>query len=136
MTLHTQATPLPDDISVAIRTFKQQLREQIGDVEALFARVSQRIESAIAEAKEEEQRYGTAWPIVTQESIAQGEVSNETLARIKRRGCVVVKQQFPREQALAWDQSLLDYLDLNDFDAQYRGPGDNFFGRQSLVTDR
>ena len=134
MTLHTQATPLPDDISVAIRTFKQQLREQIGDVEALFARVSQRIESAIAEAKEEEQRYGTAWPIVTQEAIAQGEVSNETLARIKRRGCVVVKQQFPREQALAWDQSLLDYLDLNDFDAQYRGPGDNFFG--SLEASR
>ncbi|MBU5379121.1 DUF1479 domain-containing protein [Pantoea septica] len=128
MTLHTQATPLPDDISVAIRIFKQQLREQIGDVEALFARVSQRIESAIAEAKEEEQRYGTAWPIVTHQAIASGEVSNETLARIKRRGCVVVKQQFPREQALAWDQSLLDYFDLNDFDAQYRGPGDNFFG--------
>ncbi len=66
--------------------------------------------------------------------LSQGKVSNETLARIKRRSCMVVKQQFPREQALAWDQSLLDYLDLNDFDAQYRGPGDNFFG--SLEASR
>ena len=134
MTLHTQATPLPEDISAAIRTFKQQIRQQIGDVEGLFARISQRITSAIAEAKAEEKHYGTAWPVVTQDAIAKGQVSSETLARIKRRGCVVVKQQFPREQALAWDRSLLDYLDLNDFDAQYRGPGDNFFG--SLEASR
>ena len=134
MTLQTQATPLPENISVAIRTFKQQLRQQIGDVDALFARISQHIERAIAEAKAEEQQFGTAWPVVEHSDIASGRVSNETLARIKRRGCVVVKKQFPREQALAWDQSLLDYLDLNDFDAQYRGPGDNFFG--SLEASR
>ncbi|WP_116426299.1 YbiU family protein, partial [Klebsiella pneumoniae] len=47
---------------------------------------------------------------------------------VKRRGCAVIKGHFPREQALAWDQSMLDYLDLNKFDEVYKGPGDNFFG--------
>ena len=134
MTVEKQVTPLPDDIGAAIRHFKQQLRQQIGDPAALFSEVCQHIEQAIAEAKADEQRYGSAWPIVTREEIAQGKVSDEILARIKRRGCVVVKQHFPREQALAWDRSLLDYLDENDFDAQYRGPGDNFFG--SLEASR
>jgi hypothetical protein len=32
---------------------------------------------------------------------------------IKRRGCAVIKGHFPREQALAWDNAMLDYLDLN-----------------------
>ncbi|WP_371239689.1 DUF1479 domain-containing protein [Pantoea sp. KPR_PJ] len=134
MTQQTHATPLPPDIDAAVIRFKQQARQQIGDVGALFNRVCQRIEQAIAEARDEEKQDGTAWPVVTFGEIASGTVSNETLARIKRRGCLVVKQQFPREQALAWDQSLLDYLDLNDFDAQYRGPGDNFFG--SLEASR
>lgn len=38
---------------------------------------------------------------------------------------------FPREQALAWDQSMLDYPDRNHFDEVYKGPGDNFFGTLS-----
>lgn len=46
----------------------------------------------------------------------------------------MIKGHFPREQALAWDQSMLDYLDLNKFDEVYKGPGDNFFG--TLTSSR
>ncbi len=35
----------------------------------------------------------------------------------------MIKGHFPREQALAWDQSMLDYLDKNHFDEVYKGPG-------------
>ncbi|WP_367144104.1 DUF1479 domain-containing protein (plasmid) [Pantoea sp. SGAir0180] len=127
-------TPLPEDISASIRDFKQRAREQIGDVERVFRQVCQKTEEAIAEARQEEAQTGSAWPIVTGEAIASGTVSPETRARIKRRGCVVVRQHFPREQALAWDADMLRYLDENQFDAQYRGPGDNFFG--SLEASR
>ncbi|MGS9092489.1 YbiU family protein, partial [Salmonella enterica subsp. enterica serovar Infantis] len=41
------------------------------------------------------------------------------------------KGHFPREQALAWNQSMLDYLDKNHIDEVYKGPGDNFFGTLS-----
>ena len=119
---------LPEDYKNSIRELKRTLREQIGDVEGLFQQVCQKIETEIAAAKADEARDGTAWPVVKWRDIAEGNISRETVDHIKRRGCVVVRQTFPREQALAWDQSLLDYLDNNDFDAVYKGPGDNFFG--------
>ncbi|MDL4915991.1 MAG: DUF1479 domain-containing protein [Enterobacterales bacterium endosymbiont of Blomia tropicalis] len=134
MTAKSHSTPLPQDVKKAIRNLKQQLRQQAGDVDALFAKVCSRIEKSIAEAKIDEQQTGSAWPSVTLAQIAKGQVSDETRQCIKQRGCLVVKQHFPRAQALAWDKSMLDYLDSNDFDQQYRGPGDNFFG--SLEASR
>jgi hypothetical protein len=133
MNVKLQHTALPTDISAAIRQFKQQIRQQIGDVEGLFRQVCQRTEQAISDAKAEERLNGSAWPVISPEEITQG-LTPETRESIKRRGCVVVKQHFPREQALAWDASMLRYLDENQFDAQYRGPGDNFFG--SLEASR
>ncbi len=88
-------TPLPEDISASIRNFKQRARKQIGDVERVFRQVCQKTEEAIAEARLEEAQTGSAWPIVTGEAIASGTVSPETRVRIKRRGCVVVRQHFP-----------------------------------------
>lgn len=130
----SRSTPLPDDVKTAIREMKQQLRQQIGDVDALFRQVCDNITAAIAEAKADEKRTGSAWPVVPMQDIAAGKVSDETRALIKRRGCVVIKQHFAREQALAWDKSMLDYLDHNRFDEHYRGPGDDFFG--SLAASR
>lgn len=61
-------------------------------------------------------------------------MSEATRNEIKRRGCAVIKDHFPREQALAWDRAMLDYLDANHFDDVYKGPGDSFFG--SLEASR
>lgn len=54
-------------------------------------------------------------------------MSDEQRAAIKRRGCAVIKGHFPREQALAWDTAMLEYLDRNHFDDVYKGHGDSFF---------
>lgn len=128
------STALPSDPAQNIRAMKHVLREQIGDVDALFKRVCQKIEEEIAAARADEQQFGSAWPILNYRDIAEGKISHESIAHIRRRGCLVVRQHFPREQALAWDQSMLDYLDKNEFDRLYRGPGDNFFG--SLEASR
>nr|WP_310616156.1 DUF1479 domain-containing protein [Pantoea cypripedii] len=125
---------LPDDHKAKIRLMKQQLRAQIGDVEGLFLQVKAKITQAIAEAKEDEAQRGTAWPVVSWRDIAEKNISQEQIDFIKRRGCVVVKQNFARDEALAWDKAMLDYLELNDFDNLYRGPGDTFFG--SLEASR
>jgi hypothetical protein len=69
--------------------------------------------------------------VLSYADIKAGRVSAEQREEIKRRGCAVIKGHFPREQALAWDQSMLDYLDRNHFDDVYKGPGDNFFGTLS-----
>nr|WP_314419354.1 DUF1479 domain-containing protein [uncultured Erwinia sp.] len=128
------STTLPEDHKALIRLMKKQLRQQIGDVEGLFAQVKHKITTEIARAKEEEAANGTAWPVINWSDISEKRITAEQIAAIKRRGCVVVKQTFPRDKALAWDTSMLDYLDRNDFDAQYRGPGDTFFG--SLEASR
>ncbi|MFG1175550.1 DUF1479 domain-containing protein [Erwiniaceae bacterium CAU 1747] len=128
------STTLPEDHKALIRLMKKQLRQQIGDVEGLFAQIRHKIMTEIARAKDEEAKNGTAWPVINWSDIAENRITPEQRAAIRQRGCVVVKQNFPRDTALAWDKSMLDYLDRNDFDAQYRGPGDTFFG--SLEASR
>ncbi|MCC3701596.1 DUF1479 domain-containing protein [Rouxiella badensis] len=119
---------LPEDHKKNIVQMKKELRRQIGDVEALFAEVCNKIEQELEEISAVKAQGQTAWPVVDYAEIEAGTVSQNTLAQIKKRGCLVVRQNFPREQALAWDKSMIDYLDSNNFDEQYRGPGDNFFG--------
>lgn len=128
------STTLPEDHKASIRLMKQQLRQQIGDVEGVFQKVKTRIIQEIAAAKADEARYGTAWPEVSWADIAEKRVSPEAVEHIRRRGCLVVRQNFERSKALAWDRSMLEYLERNDFDAQYKGPGDAFFG--SLEASR
>ena len=39
-----------------------------------------------------------------------------------------MRGHFPREQALAWDRDMVDYVEGNRFFENYRGPADDFFG--------
>jgi len=57
-------------------------------------------------------------------AIENGTVTPEELAKLRSRGCLVVRGHFPREQALAWDRDIVDYVEGNQFFDNYRGPGD------------
>jgi len=129
-----ESETLPQDYRDSIVKMKRALRAQIGDVESLFEQVSEFIVAEIDSIKAQEALTGSAWPILEFEDIAVGKASADQLALIKRRGCVVLRNHFPREQVLGWDERLLDYLDRNHFDAIYRGPADQFFG--SLEASR
>ncbi|WP_285375794.1 DUF1479 domain-containing protein [Pseudomonas sp. lyk4-TYG-107] len=123
-----ESATLPENYRDSIVKMKRTLRAQIGDVQGLFAEVSEFIAGEIASIKVQEGQTGSGWPVLEFAEIAAGKVTAERLALIKRRGCVVIRNHFPREQVLQWDQGLLDYLDKNRFDALYRGPIDQFFG--------
>jgi hypothetical protein len=123
-----ESATLPENYRDSIVKMKRSLRAQIGDVQGLFAEVSEFIAGEIASIKAQEAQTGSGWPVLEFADIAAGKVTAEQLALIKRRGCVVIRNHFPREQVLQWDQGLLDYLDKNRFDALYRGPVDQFFG--------
>jgi hypothetical protein len=73
-------------------------------------------------------RGETIWPVIDYADIAAGTVPGGELAKLRRRGCLVVRGHFPREQALAWDAGIVDYVESNRFFENYRGPGDDFFG--------
>ncbi|MBK2880099.1 DUF1479 family protein, partial [Escherichia coli] len=94
---------LPADHKAAIRQMKQALRAQIGDVQAVFDKLSARISERLQEIETLKAAGQEVWPTVPFRDIAEGTVSDEQRAAIKRRGCAVIKGHFPREQALAWD---------------------------------
>ena len=119
---------LPADHKAAIRQLKRELRAQIGDVQAVFNKLSDKIATRVAEINALKNKGESVWPEIPFADVKNGAITDAQREAVKRRGCAVIKGHFPREQALAWDRSMLDYLDLNKFDDVYKGPGDNFFG--------
>lgn len=120
---------VPDDIPAAIVAVKAALKEQIGDVAGLFAQIEAAMEVEVNDILAAKERGDEVWPVIQYSDIANGTVSADQLAAIKRRGCVVIRGQFERATAEDWDASLVEYVDSNDFDAVYRGPADDFFGK-------
>ena len=68
------------------------------------------------------------WPVIDFADIEAGTVPAGTQDQLRRRGCLVVRGHFDREQALSWDRGIVDYVEGNRFFENYRGPGDDFFG--------
>ncbi|MFD2078186.1 Protein of unknown function [Actinopolymorpha cephalotaxi] len=122
----------PDDLPGAIRTVKAALRARIAasgrTVEEIFAVVEDHIRAEVEQIAAERRNGEPIWPVVDYADIAAGTVSPEQVAQLRRRGCLVVRGHFEREQALTWDREIVEYVDGNNFFADYRGPGDDFFG--------
>src|SRR6476620_5399507 len=132
----TQALPhwetVPEDLPAATRQIKAALRERIAasgrSVEEVFAVVEERVAARVAEIQAEKARGETVWPVIDYADIENGTVSAEQLAKLHRRGCLVVRGHFDRAQALDWDSDIVDYVEKNKFFENYAGPGDDFFG--------
>ena len=138
--LHPHTAPLPPlpyweqppaDLPAAIRQVKAALRARIAasgrTVEEVFAVVEQQIKAEVGEISAVRERGDTVWPVIDYADIEAGTVPDETLGLLRRRGCLVVRGHFSRDQALAWDRNIVDYVESNQFFERYRGPGDDFF---------
>jgi Protein of unknown function (DUF1479) len=122
----------PEDLPAAIREVKATLRARIAasgrSVEEVFAVVERRVRDRVDEIVAAKERGVPVWPEIDYADISSGAVPAAVLGQVRRRGCLVVRGHFPREQALAWDQGIVDYVESNRFFENYRGPGDDFFG--------
>ena len=122
----------PEDLKAATRTIKAALRQRIAasgrTVDEVFAVVEQRVAARVAEIRAEKARGETVWPVIDYADIENGTVSQQQLDKLRRRGCLVVRGHFDREQALGWDADIVDYVEENGFFESYAGPGDDFFG--------
>ncbi len=122
----------PADLAAATREVKAALRARIEasgrTVEEVFAVVEARVAERVSEIAAARDRGEQVWPEADYADIAAGTVAPETLDLLRRRGCLVVRGHVEREQALAWDQGIVDYVEGHDFFETYRGPGDDFFG--------
>ena len=124
-------THLPENPAAAIRQMKKCLRAQLGDVQAVFDKISARIASRLDEIETLKAADQPVWPEIDYADIAAGRITDAVRDAVRRRGCAVIRGHFPRQQALAWDREMMAYLERNHFDDLYRGPGDNFFGSLS-----
>src|SRR3954453_19724511 len=134
----TQAPPFPhwertpEDLEAATREIKAAIRARIEasgrTVEDVWDAVTAQLTERVEEIEALKARGENVWPVIDYADIEAGTVTPEQLAYLKRRGCLVVRGHFEREQALAWDQDIVDYVEGNHFFENYRGPGDDFFG--------
>ena len=122
----------PADRPAAIRQIKAALRARIAasgrTVEEVFAVAERRIQAEVDDIKAARERGETVWPVIDYADIAAGTVPADAVAKLHRRGCLVVRGHFDREQALGWDREIVRYVEDNKFFENYRGPGDDFFG--------
>lgn len=135
MMTSVQYSVAPTDVPGAIRAMKQQVRDQI-DVVAAFEKVTAALEPKVEAIEAMRERGEDVWPTVAFDEVGEGEFADDLRRDIHDRGCLVVRGHFPRERALAWDASVAKYLDDNNFDAAYRGPGDDFFGSLGAEESR
>jgi Gig2-like len=123
---------IPDDLPAAIRTIKRALRARIAGsgrtVEEVFAVIEARVRAEVTDIAAAKAQGESVWPVIDYADIANGTVSAEQLAYLRRRGCLIVRGHFDRDAALAWDRDIVDYVESNRFFENYRGPGDDFFG--------
>ena len=127
---HWESTPV--DLAQATREIKAALRARIRaagrTVEEVFAVIERRVAEQVAEIEQARTNGEQIWPVIDYADIANGTVSPATVELLHRRGCAVIRGHFDREQALGWDQGIVDYVESNQFFESYRGPGDDFFG--------
>jgi hypothetical protein len=127
---HWETTP--PDPTAAIREIKAAIRARIEasgrTVEEVFAVVEERVAEKVAEIEAAKERGETVWPVIDYADIEAGTVPAEMVELVHRRGCALIRGHFTREQALAWDKDIVDYVERNQFFENYRGPGDDFFG--------
>src|SRR3954470_22044826 len=105
---HWQTTP--EDLKSAIREIKAAIRARIEasgrTVEEVWAAVTEQLTERVEEIEAMQARGENVWPVIEYKDIEAGTVTAEQLAYLKRRGCLVVRGHFEREQALAWDQGV------------------------------
>ncbi|MEY2890397.1 MAG: hypothetical protein RJA98_305 [Pseudomonadota bacterium] len=99
-----------NDVPAAVRATQQQLRAEVPDLPGRHARLTEALNDEVS-AVRAEQAQGGAVPQIAYADVVAGRVSAATMARIKRRGCVVIRGVYDPAQVNAWNESVIRYID-------------------------
>jgi hypothetical protein len=121
----------PADVAAATAETKQAIRTRLvaagRSINEVFSVVDALVREQVAEVAAELEAGRNLWPVVRYVDIAAGTVPASTIALLRKRGCMIVRGHFERQQALDWDLGIQDYVERNQFFENYRGAGDDFF---------
>jgi hypothetical protein len=94
---------------------KERLRARLPDRERIFGEVEAHIRREVERVCDLRERGAAVVPEIEYRAIAEGRVSADQAAAVKRSGAVVVRRVFPRRQAEAWNEELGDYINRNGY---------------------
>lgn len=99
-----------NDIPAAVRASQQRLRAEVPDLAGRFARLSEALNDEVS-AIRSEMLSGHAVPEIAYADIAAGRVSPADTARIRRRGCAVIRGVYDPAQITEWNDEVVRYID-------------------------
>ncbi|MEZ5534988.1 MAG: DUF1479 family protein [Thiolinea sp.] len=121
-----------EDISQHIRQRKAELRVQNPDYAATFQTMSNSMADEIAEIIQLRDAGKTVIPEVTCAQITSGGIDKELRDLIRRRGCLVIRNTFDKNQAMQWNQQIGEYAEQNGYyQTPDKGLDDYFSSLQS-----
>ena len=92
-----------DQLTERIVATKRKLRSQLPNRAEVFAEVEAHVRREVERIRERGARGEAVIPEIDYATIAEGRVGAAEVEEIKRRGAVVVRGTFPRQQAEAWN---------------------------------
>ena len=98
------------DVPGTVLQTQRMLRQTVPDLAGRYAALDAALRDEVR-AVRTEQAAGGAVPQVALADVAEGRVDADTVARIKRRGCVVIRQVFDRAQVDDWNAEVVRYID-------------------------
>jgi Protein of unknown function (DUF1479) len=124
-------TSTPTDTASATARIKSALCARLDaagrSVDEVFSVMAERVANQVEEVVADLEQGKNVWPAVDYCDIEAGTVPADVVSQLRKRGCLIVRNHFERQQALDWDQSIEDYVGRNHFFENYRGAGDDFF---------
>lgn len=117
------------DPSKFIADAKNRIKDN-NDVAKHFAACTDVMKASVEEVLNLQARGETVVPELSFSAIRDGSVSEEDINAIRKRGCVIVRNVFERQQAEDWNAELGEYLDENNYytKAEEKAGLDNYFG--------
>ncbi|MEY8878033.1 MAG: YbiU family protein [Leptothrix sp. (in: b-proteobacteria)] len=98
------------DVPRAVTENQRRLRAEVPDLIGRHRLLTEALNDEVS-AVRAEQAAGGAVPDIAYTDVAAGAVSAATIARIKRRGCVVIRGVHDRAEVEAWNAEAVRYID-------------------------
>jgi len=104
-----------DNINQAIVDTKKQLKKNLPELKGIFNDLESDIKAEVSLIENLIRDGKTVIPEIHYEAIKNEQVDKTIIASIKHRGCVVIRNVFPKSQVEDWNDELVEYITENGY---------------------
>jgi len=104
-----------DNINQAIVDTKKQLKKNLPELKGIFNDLESDIKAEVSLIENLIRDGKTVIPEIHYEAIKNEQVDKTIIASIKHRGCVVIRNVFPKSQIEDWNDELVEYITENGY---------------------